>query len=39
VSALSSVGQPFVAWIGNDPEQFIDTMASDQADDPSRRFS
>jgi hypothetical protein len=27
------LGQPFVARIGNDPEQFIDTMASDRGDD------
>ena len=31
------LGQP--AGIGNDPEQLIDTVASDRGDDSDRRFS
>ncbi len=26
--------QPLVTWIGDDPEQFLDTIAPDRRDDP-----
>jgi hypothetical protein len=29
-----NLGQPFVTWIGDDPEQFLDAVASDWRDDP-----
>ena len=28
------LGHPFVTWIGDDTEQFLDTIASDRCDDP-----
>src|SRR5260221_9792409 len=28
------LGHPFVTWVGDDPEQFLDTIASDRCDDP-----
>ena len=29
-----NLGHPFVTWIGDDVEQFLDTLASDRRDDP-----
>ena len=29
-----NIGHPFVARIGDDPQQFLDAFASDQCDDP-----
>src|SRR6267154_4104157 len=28
------LGHPFVIWVGDDPEQFLDTIAPDRSDDP-----
>jgi hypothetical protein len=33
-TSAGNLGQPFVIWIDDDPEQFLDTIASDRRDDP-----
>jgi len=33
-TSACNLGHPFVAWVGDDIEQFLDTLASDRRDDP-----